>query len=60
MTPIFLSPEPVRMMSTVPDSSSPGSVGGGTAGRGGRSRHGGRGDAELLLERLDALRELEH
>ena len=31
------------------------------AGGGGcRSGHGGRGHAELLLERLDALRELQH
>src|ERR687893_552445 len=30
------------------------------AAGGGRRRHGGRGHAELLLERLDALGELEH
>src|SRR4051812_11686332 len=32
----------------------------GSAARGGRGGHGGRGHAELLLERLDALGQLEH
>src|SRR3954465_11815844 len=71
MTWIFLSPGPVRTTSTVVDSSSaaaasppppaagapPGAPGARGGGRRGDRR---RRDAELLLERLDALGQLEH
>ena len=60
MTWIFLSPAPVRMTSNaVCSSSSAPRRRRRRAGRGGRG-DGGRRDAELLLERLDALGELEH
>ena len=60
MTWIFLSPAAVRTTSTVLDSSSaaPPPSPPPAAGRG--RRDGRRGDAELLLERLDALAQLEH
>ena len=59
ITWIFFSPAPVRTTSTVLDSSSARVV---AAAAGGRGRRGDRGrrNAELLLERLDALGELEH
>jgi hypothetical protein len=55
MTWIFLSPAPVMTTSKAVCSSS-GAAGSGRGGCGDR----GRRDAELLLERLDALGELEH
>ena len=59
MTWIFLSPAPVRTTSTVVDSSSAAASPPPPPASGGRDGRGGA-DAELLLERLDALGELEH
>ena len=59
MTWIFLSPAPVRTTSTVEDSSSAAASPPPPPASGDRDGRGGA-DAELLLERLDALGELEH
>ena len=60
MTWIFLSPAPVSTTSNAVCSSSASTAVAAAAAGGSRSRDGRRGDAELLLERLDALGELEH
>ena len=61
MTWIFWAPAPVRMTSNSSFSSTSGAAAPPPAAGGGGDGHGGRGgDAELLLERVEELLQLEH
>ena len=61
MTWIFLSPAAMRMTSNSSCSSAASAAGAAAAATGGRDRdRRGRGDAELLFERLEELVQLEH